>query len=260
MERPIRIPADISLGFGEIYDATIRGNGWNYSGKRHTGIDYAVPEGTEVYAAEAGAVDFAGFDRTGYGNLIRLGHAGGIGSKYAHLSKILVKRWQRVAKGELIGISGATGNVTGAHLHFETTENGKAVDPNLFFDSVSDPAATASQSMTASAEAESQTGQAAGPVPLPQTGQAPLPLPQAGQAAGQAGAATIAVQLANIRPAAGAAGIVGQLRQGTEITIGAERKAARGLVWRKGTVSFWIAEADASGTEIFKSAGESDAR
>lgn len=250
MERPIRIPADISLGFGEIYGSDVRGNGWNYSGKRHTGIDYAVPEGTEVFAAEAGAVDFAGFDRTGYGNLIRLGHAGGIGSKYAHLSKILVKRWQRVAKGELIGISGATGNVTGAHLHFETTENGKAVDPNLFFDSVSDPAATASQSMTASAEAESQTGQAAGPVPLP----------QAGQAAGQAGAATIAVELANIRPTAGAAGIVGQLRQGTEITIGAERKAARGLVWRKGTVSFWIAEADASGTEIFKSAGESDAR
>ena len=156
MERPIRIPADISLGFGEIYGSDVRGNGWNYSGKRHTGIDYAVPEGTEVFAAEAGAVDFAGFDRTGYGNLIRLGHAGGIGSKYAHLSKILVKRWQRVAKGELIGISGATGNVTGAHLHFETTENGKAVDPNLFFDSVSDPAATASQSMTASAEAESQ--------------------------------------------------------------------------------------------------------
>lgn len=258
MERPIRIPADISLGFGEIYGSDVRGNGWNYSGKRHTGIDYAVPEGTEVFAAEAGAVDFAGFDRTGYGNLIRLGHAGGIGSKYAHLSKILVKRWQRVAKGELIGISGATGNVTGAHLHFETTENGKAVDPNLFFDSVSDPAATASQSMTASAEAESQTGQAAGPVPLPQTGQAPLP--QAGQAAGQAGAATIAVELANIRPEAGAAGIVGQLRQGTEITIGAERKAARGLVWRKATAEFWIAEADASGTAIFKSAGESDAR
>lgn len=238
MERPIRIRAEISLGFGEIYGSDVRGNGWDYGGKRHQGIDYAVPEGTEVYAAEAGAIDFAGFDRTGYGNLIKIGHAGGIGSKYAHLSKILVKRWQRVAKGELIGISGATGNVTGAHLHFETTENGKAVDPNLFFDSVSDPAATASQSMTASAEAESQTG----------------------QAAGQAGAATIAAELANIRPEAGAAGIVGQLRQGTEITIGAERKAARGLVWRKGTVSFWIAEADASGTEIFKSAGESDAR
>lgn len=240
MERPIRIPADISLGFGEIYGSDVRGNGWNYSGKRHTGIDYAVPEGTEVFAAEAGAVDFAGFDRTGYGNLIRLGHAGGIGSKYAHLSKILVKRWQRVARGELIGFSGATGNVTGAHLHFETTENGKAVDPERFFDSVSDPAATASQSMASSPT--------------------PLPLPQAGQAAGQAGAATIAVELANIRPEAGAAGIVGQLRQGTEITIGAERKAARGLVWRKATAEFWIAEADASGTAIFKSAGESDAR
>ncbi len=254
MERPIRIPADISLGFGEIYGSDVRGNGWNYSGKRHQGIDYAVPEGTEVHAAEAGAVDFAGFDRTGYGNLIKIGHAGGIGSKYAHLSKILVKRWQRVAKGELIGISGATGNVTGAHLHFETTENGKAVDPNLFFDSVSDPAATASQSMASSPTPFPQAGQAGGQA----AGQAPLP--QAGQAAEQAGAATIAVELANIRPEAGAAGIVGQLRQGTEITIGAERKAARGLVWRKGTVSFWIAEADASGTEIFKSAGESDAR
>ena len=39
MERPIRIPADISLGFGEIYGSDVRGNGWNYSGKRHTGID-----------------------------------------------------------------------------------------------------------------------------------------------------------------------------------------------------------------------------
>lgn len=117
MERPIRIRAEISLGFGEIYGSDVRGNGWDYGGKRHQGIDYAVPEGTEVYAAEAGAVDFAGFDRTGYGNLIKIGHAGGIGSKYAHLSKILVKRWQRVARGELIGFSGATGNVTGAHLH-----------------------------------------------------------------------------------------------------------------------------------------------
>lgn len=240
MERPIRIRAEISLGFGEIYGSDVRGNGWDYGGKRHQGIDYAVPEGTEVYAAEAGAVDFAGFDRTGYGNLIKIGHAGGIGSKYAHLSKILVKRWQRVARGELIGLSGATGNVTGAHLHFETTENGKAVDPNRFFDSVSDPAATASQSM-ASSPAH---------LPLSQAGQA------AGQAGGQAGAATIAVQLANIRPEAGAAGIVGQLRQGTEITIGAERKAERGLIWRKATAEFWIAEADASGTAIFRSAGE----
>lgn len=236
MERPIHIPAEISLGFGEIYGEDIHGAGWNYGGKRHTGIDYAVPEGTEVYAAEAGAIDFAGFDRTGYGNLIKIGHAGGIGSKYAHLSKILVKRWQRVAKGELIGFSGATGNVTGAHLHFETTENGKAVDPNRFFDSVSDPAATASQSMTSSPEA--------------------IPLPQAGQA----GAATIAVELANIRPEAGAAGIVGQLRQGTEILIGTERVRANGLTWRKATAEFWIAEADASGTAIFKSAGEADAR
>lgn len=230
MERPIRIRAEISLGFGEIYGSDVRGNGWDYGGKRHQGIDYAVPEGTEVYAAEAGAIDFAGFDRTGYGNLIKIGHAGGIGSKYAHLSKILVKRWQRVARGELIGFSGATGNVTGAHLHFETTENGKAVDPERFFgeDTVS-------------------------PTVIPDPEMRPA-------GAGLSGTARITVPLANIRLAAGAAGIVGQLRQGTEITIGAERKAERGLVWRKATAEFWIAEADASGTAIFRSAGESDAR
>lgn len=223
MERPIRIPAEISLGFGEIYGDDIRGAGWDYSGKRHQGIDYAVPEGTEVYAAEAGAVDFAGFDRTGYGNLVKIGHAGGIGSKYAHLSKILVKRWQRVAKGELIGLSGSTGTVTGAHLHFEATENGKAVDPNLFFEAAVESAtmvAAASQGMADDVNIEGS------------------------------GQARIVVDLANIRAAPGGAELLGQLRWGTKLTVGKERVQARGLSWRKATAVFWIAESDASGVQI----------
>lgn len=224
MERPIRIPADISLGFGEIYGATIRGNGWNYGGKRHQGIDYAVPEGTEVFAAEAGAVDFAGFDRTGYGNLVKIGHAGGIGSKYAHLSKILVKKWQRVAKGELIGLSGATGNVTGAHLHFETTENGKAVDPNLFFEAAAESASTDGTVSQGTAYDDKIEG---------------------------SGQARIAVDLANIRAAPGGAELMGQLRRDTKLTVGSESVQARGLSWRKATATFWIAEADASGVLIF---------
>lgn len=224
MERPIHIPAEISLGFGEIYSSDVRGNGWNYSGKRHEGIDYAVPEGTEVYAAEAGAVDFAGFDRTGYGNLVKIGHAGGIGSKYAHLSKILVKRWQRVAKGDLIGLSGATGNVTGAHLHFETTENGKAVDPNLFFEP---PVESASTDGTVSQET-------AYAVKIEGSGQA-----------------RIAVDLANIRAAPGGAELLGQLRRNAQIAVDPERVQARGLSWRKATATFWIAEADAGGIQIF---------
>lgn len=97
-------------------------------GYKHQGIDMAAPEGTPVYAAQAGAVDFAGSGGT-YGNLIKLGHGGGTETRYAHLSKFAVKQGDTVEQGQLIGNVGSTGRSTGSHLHYEVRVNGKAVDP-----------------------------------------------------------------------------------------------------------------------------------
>lgn len=85
----------------------------------HTGIDYACPMGTEILASEAGLVVFAGPDKTGYGNLVIIQHNDGNATLYAHLSKIGVLLRQKVEQGQVIGLSGSTGNSTGPHLHFE---------------------------------------------------------------------------------------------------------------------------------------------
>lgn len=96
--------------------------------RMHKGIDIAAPWGSPVYAAADGTVQFAGRS-AGYGNLIRLGHDGGFGTGYGHLSRIVVRPGQHVRKGQLIAASGNSGLSTGPHLHFETTRNGVAVNP-----------------------------------------------------------------------------------------------------------------------------------
>ena len=87
----------------------------------HAGIDLVCPTGTPVYAAYGGTAEKVGLNivagRTGYGVLIR--NPDGERQYYGHLSKILVRVGQKVGQGEQIALSGATGNVTGPHLHFE---------------------------------------------------------------------------------------------------------------------------------------------
>lgn len=85
----------------------------------HTGIDYACPIDTEILASGAGLVVFAGLDKTGFGNLVIIQHNDGNATLYAHLSKIGVVLRQKVEQGQVIGLSGNTGNSTGPHLHFE---------------------------------------------------------------------------------------------------------------------------------------------
>lgn len=100
----------------------------------HTGLDFAVPTGTPVGAVGAGIVTFAGPDGK-YGNAVRILHEGGIATWYAHLSSIATKRGAQVDVGQLIGLSGATGNTTGPHLHLEVrvdvseTLVGTPIDP-----------------------------------------------------------------------------------------------------------------------------------
>ena len=99
--------------------------------RHHNGVDLKAKYGDPVYAAGNGKVVFTGVSG-GYGNLIVVAHGHGLQTYYGHLSKIYAKVGQRVHRGTLIGRVGATGRVTGPHLHFEIRKNGKAQDPLLY--------------------------------------------------------------------------------------------------------------------------------
>jgi murein DD-endopeptidase MepM/ murein hydrolase activator NlpD len=118
-------PVDGSIG--TAYHAS--GSSW--SSGYHTGTDFVVPTGTAVKAVGAGTVVSAGWDGS-YGNEVVIKHADGDYSQYAHLSSIGVSAGQSVTAGQQIGLSGATGNVTGPHLHFEirtSPDYGSDIDP-----------------------------------------------------------------------------------------------------------------------------------
>ncbi|PZG78293.1 hypothetical protein C1I97_36500, partial [Streptomyces sp. NTH33] len=108
-----------------------RASGAHWSRGYHTGVDFAVPTGTSVKAVAAGRVVSAGWGGA-YGYQVVIRHADGRYSQYGHLSAISVRAGQTVAAGRGIGRSGATGNVTGPHLHFEVRTGpgfGTDVDP-----------------------------------------------------------------------------------------------------------------------------------
>ena len=96
--------------------------------RAHLGVDYGAPTGTPVRSVGEGVVDFAGV-QGGYGNVVQLRHSGDRTTLYAHLSRIDVKKGQRVEQGQRIGAVGATGWATGPHLHFEFRVNGQHQDP-----------------------------------------------------------------------------------------------------------------------------------
>lgn len=93
------------------------------------GINIALPEGTQVRAAESGVVAYAGNELKGYGNLILIRHDNGYVSAYAHNRDILVKRGDSVRRGQVIANSGRTGNVNAPQLHFEIRKGSEPVDP-----------------------------------------------------------------------------------------------------------------------------------
>lgn len=96
--------------------------------RAHTGVDYGAPTGAPVRTVGDGVVSFAG-GQNGYGNTIEVDHGNGNSTLYAHLSRIEVRRGQRVERGQRIGAVGSTGWATGPHLHFEFKERGVQKDP-----------------------------------------------------------------------------------------------------------------------------------
>lgn len=119
---------------GRVYERT-SGYGWRtdpMGGQGtdfHTGVDLAVGQGTPVLAAADGVVRFAGW-HSSYGNYVRILHAGGDETIYAHMQYLFVRTGQRVTAGETLGTVGATGNATGPHLHFELLHKGTRYDPS----------------------------------------------------------------------------------------------------------------------------------
>lgn len=96
--------------------------------RAHTGVDYGAPTGAPVRTVGDGVVDFSG-RQNGYGNVVQVDHGNGNSTLYAHLSRIDVRRGERVERGQRIGAVGATGWATGPHLHFEFREKGQQKDP-----------------------------------------------------------------------------------------------------------------------------------
>jgi murein DD-endopeptidase MepM/ murein hydrolase activator NlpD len=97
----------------------------------HTGVDIVAPVGTRVMAAAGGVVSFSG-TMPEYGNMVDIDHDNGLTSRYAHLSKRLVKVGDVVMKGQPIALVGNTGRTTGPHLHFEVREKGIPLNPGKF--------------------------------------------------------------------------------------------------------------------------------
>jgi murein DD-endopeptidase MepM/ murein hydrolase activator NlpD len=121
----------------------LAGYGSGPDGTHNDGINIAAPRGAPVEAVDAGVVAYAGNELRGYGNLLLVKHSNGWISAYAHCDLILVKRGDKVARGQVIARVGSTGNVSEPQLHFELRRGSRAVDPREFLTPV--PTATSKE-------------------------------------------------------------------------------------------------------------------
>lgn len=137
-EKPY-VPKHVSAIQVNVPDSAQRGTGnfqWPTTGtitqeywSGHRALDIGGWIGEPEYAADAGYVIYAGWDNSGYGNLVEINHGNGFITLYAHMSKILVSVGNEVTKGQQIGEMGSTGHSTGPHLHFEVRLNGVQRNP-----------------------------------------------------------------------------------------------------------------------------------
>jgi murein DD-endopeptidase MepM/ murein hydrolase activator NlpD len=99
--------------------------------RMHNGEDFAGPVGTDIFATADGTVIYSGW-LSGFGRIVKIQHAFGIQTYYAHNSNLRVKKGQRVSRGDHIADMGSSGRSTGSHLHYEIRVNGKPMNPNIY--------------------------------------------------------------------------------------------------------------------------------
>jgi murein DD-endopeptidase MepM/ murein hydrolase activator NlpD len=116
------VAARITSGFGVRVHPILR------FARFHRGIDFGARYGTPIVAASDGRVTGAGW-AGGYGQQVRIAHAGAISTSYSHMSRIVAAPGSLVRQGQLIGYVGSSGLSTGPHLHYEVRRNGAAVNP-----------------------------------------------------------------------------------------------------------------------------------
>jgi len=126
--RPRDVPSIVPL---DVATYRISSRFGTRNGRPHKGVDLNVPKGTPVLAAADGTVLFAGKSRD-FGRIVKLGHANGIETWYAHLKSFRVDERDRVRQGERIGCVGKSGNATGPNLHYEVHVKGQPVNPEPY--------------------------------------------------------------------------------------------------------------------------------
>ncbi|WP_209503613.1 MULTISPECIES: M23 family metallopeptidase [unclassified Ruegeria] len=122
---PVHSAVRFTSGYGNRRDPKSGGR------RQHNGVDFAGPQGTDIFATADGVVTHAGW-QSGFGRLVKIKHAFGIETLYAHNTKINVKVGQRVSRGDHIADMGSTGRSTGTHLHYEVRVNGNPVNPMTY--------------------------------------------------------------------------------------------------------------------------------
>jgi murein DD-endopeptidase MepM/ murein hydrolase activator NlpD len=122
---PLHQSYEVSSGFGSRNDPINRRTGI------HEGVDLLAPYASPVYATGDGVIEFSG-PWDGYGLAVEVDHGGGIATRYAHLSRILVREGQPVTRQTVIGLLGNTGRSTGPHLHYEVRLAESPRDPLKF--------------------------------------------------------------------------------------------------------------------------------
>ena len=117
----------MASGFGPRIDPIYK------TKKFHAGMDFSAKTGTPIYATGNGKVIRVRKSRKGYGNHVKIDHGYGYITLYAHMQKYIVKKGQKVKRGEVIGYVGNTGKSVAPHLHYEVHKNGRKVNPVNFF-------------------------------------------------------------------------------------------------------------------------------
>lgn len=137
---PVIMPMNPGVGYHLSSRFGYRSDPLSGQTKFHSGIDFAMSSGTDVYATGDGVVEDVRYEIRGYGKSVVINHGFGYKTRYAHLKTIDVAEGMKLRRGEKLGTSGNSGKSTGPHLHYEVIYRGRAVNPMNYLDFDMSPA------------------------------------------------------------------------------------------------------------------------